>query len=297
MHQPTAPRIGRRPGARAAFIAIAITGILLATTAPSAPPVQLRTIEFGHGPTIVLVPSLGTGRMTWMPTARKLLAGHHVVLVDLPGHGDSPMPDPFSLEAAAEAVDQVVSRQSAESTIVVGQGVGGLLALMAASAHPAHQRGIVVVDLTLKSPLPIDDQMKGKFAEFMDQDYDTFLRLVFGHAGRDSMQSLAIHAMAAQVPPNTMKAYFRALVSVDGTHALRDLKTAVLPVFTEKMLPNASDWPAVSKQLGWAEVGSFTPRRIAGAGTLVASEQPDTLALAISDFSQRVTATPLSARP
>ena len=283
-----------RTVARAAVIALSLIGILLAASAPSAPPVQLRTIEFGTGPTIVLVPSLGTGRMTWMPTARRLLAGHHVVLVDLPGHGDSPLPDPFSLEAAAEAVDQVVAKQPAESTVVVGQGVGGLLALMAASAHPSHQRGLVVVDLALRSPLPIDDQMKGKFSEFMDQNYDTFLQLVFGHSGRDSMQSLSIHAMAAQVPPNTMKAYFRSLLNADGTHALRDLKTAILPVFTEHLLPKAEDWPAVSKQLGWADVGSFMPRRIAGAGSLVASEQPDSLALAISDFSRRVTASSLT---
>ena len=204
------------------------------------------------------------------------------------------MPDPFSLEAAAEAVDQVVSRQPADSTVVVGQGVGGLLALMAASAHPSHQRGLVVVDLTLRSPLPIDDQMKGKFAEFMDQDYGTFLKLVFGHSGRDSMQSLAIHAMAAQVPPNTMKAYYRSLLNADGRRALRDLKVAILPVFTEHMLPNESDWPAVSKQLGWADAGAFTPRRIAGAGVLVASEQPDSLALTLSDFAQRVTVAPLT---
>ena len=292
MQSPIAPARPQRAGA--AFAAVTLIGILLSTTAPSAPPVQLRTIEFGTGPTIVLLPSLGTGRMTWMPTARKLLAGHHVVLVDLPGHGDSPLPDPFSLEAAAEAVDQVVARQPADSTVVVGQGVGGLLALMAASAHPSHQRGLVVVDLTLRSPLPIDDQMKGKFSEFMDQNYGAFLQLVFSHSGRDSAQSLQIHAMAAQVPPNTMKAYFRALLNADGTHALRGLKIAILPVFTEHLLPKAEDWPAVSKQLGWADVGSFTPRRITGAGSLVASEQPDSLALVISEFSRGVTASSLT---
>jgi pimeloyl-ACP methyl ester carboxylesterase len=292
MHSSTPSRTGRRPRVGAAFVALSLLGILLATVAPSAPPVQLRTIEFGHGPTVVLVPSLGTGRMIWMPTARKLLATHHVVLVDLPGHGDSPLPDPFSLEAAAEALDQVVARQPSDSTIVVGQGVGGLLALMAASAHPAHQRGLIVVDMPLRSPLMIDDQMKGKFAEFMDQNYDAFLQLAFGHSGRDSMQSVAIHAMAAQVSPNTMKAYFRALLNADGSHALHDLRIALLPVFTEHVLASEQDWPAVSKQLGWAEVGSFTPHRISGAGVLVASEQPDSLALAIADFSQHVTPAP-----
>jgi len=286
MHRPAPPR-----GARLAGIAALSLLALIASATFAGAPVELKTIEFGKGPTVVLVPSLGIGRMNWMPTARKLLGGHHVVLVDLPGHGESPLPDPFSLEAAADAVDQVVAKQPADSTIVVGQGVGGLLALMAASAHPTHQRGLVVVDLTLRSPLPIDDQMKGQFTDFMDQNYDTFLQLVFGHSGRDSAQSLAIHAMAAQVPPNTMKAFFRSLVNVDATHALRDLKTPILPVFTEHLLPKAEDWPSVSKQLGWADVGNYTPRRITGAGTLVATEQPDSLALVISQFGEHVTAT------
>ena len=294
MHRRIASSSTRRALLGAGF-ALALAGLLFFSVAPAATPVELKTIEFGKGPTVVLVPSLGAGRMTWMPTARKLLAGHHVVLVDLPGHGESPLPDPFSLEAAAAAVDQVVAKQPADSTVLVGQGVGGLLALMAASAHPDHQRGLVVVDLTLRSPLPIDDQMKGQFNDFMEQNYDTFLGLVFGHAGRDSAQSLEIHAMASQVPPNTMKAYFRSLVNVDATHALRDLKTAILPVFTERMLPKAEDWPAISKQLGWADAGSFTPHRIGGAGALVASEQPDSLAIAIADFSQHVIATPIAA--
>ena len=269
------------------IFAVLITGIaLLATSiaAAAAAPVALKTTEFGSGPAIVLVHGLGSGRMSWMPTARRLLAGHHVVMVDLPGHGDSPLPDPFSLEASAEALDQVVARFKPESTVVVAQGVGGLIALMAASAHPEHQRGLVLIDVALKSPIPIQDQEKKQFENFMDQNYDVFLKMTYGQMGRDSAQSVTIHAMASQVAPNTMKVYFRALLSVDGTHALKELKTPMLVIFTERLLKTPGDWPASGKTIGWENAADFTPRRIAGAGMLVASEQPDTLASVIAAF-------------
>ena len=279
---------------KAALALLATLGLAAPAGAPrearAADAVALRTTEFGSGPTIVLLHGLGQGRLAWMPTARKLLSSYHVVMVDLPGHGDSPLPDPFSLEAAADAVDLVVSKQNPDSTIVAGTGVGGLLALMSASAHPAHQKGVVLIDAVLKSPVPIEDQQKKAFTDFMDQNYDQFLHMTFGRMGRDSAQSLAIHAMASQVPPNTIKAYFRALLNVDGMTALKNLKTPMLPVFTERLLASDKDWPSASKQVGWDDGQSYTPRRIGKAGVLVASEQPDTLAAVLAGFAGRALA-------
>src|SRR5262245_55140175 len=91
-------------------------------------PVVLKTTEFGRGPTVVLLHSVGLGRMVWMPTAKKLLANYHVVMVDLPGHGESALPDPFSLAACAEALDQVLAKQKPDSTVLVAHRFGGLIA-------------------------------------------------------------------------------------------------------------------------------------------------------------------------
>ena len=273
-----------------AVTALLAAAIALSASSVFADPVALKTTELGHGPTVVFVPGLGLSRTDWLPTARKLLGRYRVVLVDLPGNGDSPLPDPFSLEAAADAVDLVVSKQNPDSTIVAGTGVGGLLALMSASAHPAHQKGVVLIDAVLKSPVPIEDQQKKAFTDFMDQNYDQFLHMTFGRMGRDSAQSLAIHAMASQVPPNTIKAYFRALLNVDGMTALKNLKTPMLPVFTERLLASDKDWPSASKQVGWDDGQSYTPRRIGKAGVLVASEQPDTLAAVLAGFAGRALA-------
>src|SRR5262245_42677407 len=99
-----------------------------APLAADTPARALSVTELGKGPAIVLIPGLGSQRMQWMPTARKLLSNYHVVMVDLPGHGDSPMPDPFSFEAAAAQLDGVLAKQNPDSTIVVAHGAGGLIA-------------------------------------------------------------------------------------------------------------------------------------------------------------------------
>src|SRR6185503_776511 len=142
-------RLGGTPLNRFAPLAITAALLTLSALPLAAQAPALKTTEFGRGPTVVLVHGLGSGRMQWMPTARKLLAGYHVVMVDLPGHGDSAMPDPFTLNVAAAALDQVLARQKAESTIVVGQGMGGSIAVLAVQAHPEHVRGVIAIDATL----------------------------------------------------------------------------------------------------------------------------------------------------
>jgi pimeloyl-ACP methyl ester carboxylesterase len=131
---------------------------LAVATFAHADPVVLKTTELGHGPTIVFVHGLGASRNDWMPTARKLLARYRVVLVDLPGHGDSALPEPFSFAAVGEALDGVLARQNPDSTIVVGHQFGGRAALAALAAHPGRARGLVLLDVPLGIPVQVDDQ-------------------------------------------------------------------------------------------------------------------------------------------
>ena len=273
---------------------ILATAFLAATcVAPAlqaAGPVALKTTEFGRGPTVVLVHGLGGARMSWMPTARKLLGGHRVVMVDLPGHGESALPDPFSLSIAADALDRVLAGQKAESTVVVGQGLGGMLALLAASAHPERVKGVVVIDAATKFGMQIPDQQQRYFLSYLDEHYDEFLKGMYARAGRDSAQGVTLHAQAALVPAASMKAYLKALLNADASKALKGFKAAFLYVGTEKGWPADKDWPALAKQFGYEEPGSIAARRLANCGPMVMSEQPDSLAALISEFAAKAIA-------
>lgn len=273
------------------FLVSSLLALLLAAPVIADAPVVLKTTELGHGPTIVFVHGLGGARSSWLPTGRKLLGRYRLVMVDLAGHGDSPLPDPFSLEAAAEALDAVIARQNPDSTIVVGHALGGLISLMALSAHPGQAKGLILIDTQLKSPVPVADQEKRYVIDYMEQNYDAFLKAMFTRLGRDSTQGVTIHAIAAQVPPVTVKAYLRELLSVDATKPLKALKTPVQLLLTDRLYGKDKTWGAVAKQMGWEDTTITTPRRVSNAGYLVMSDQPDTLAAIIAEFATAKIAT------
>lgn len=273
----------------AALLAFAL---LLSVAPPvmAAPPVAPKTLELGKGPTIVLVHDLGGNRSVWMPTVRKLLGKYRVVMVDLPGHGESPAPDPFTFEAAAEALDLVLAKQNPDSTVLVGKGVGGMLALLDLKAHPGRVRGMVAIETPLKSSLKIDDQEIKYFQRMMDSNYDQVLKMIFSKAGKDSMQGVTIHATAAQVPPQTIKSYIGASLTGDATAALKSLQVPFLFVATDRLFKGGKSPGAALLALGYEDTTSVPMRRIADAGYLVMQDQPDTLAAVIADFTARALA-------
>ena len=184
--------------------AAACVGLLFAAE-PTAP-VVLKTTEFGHGPTVVLLHSVGSSRMVWMPTAKKLLAGHRVVMVDLPGHGDSPLPDPFSLQACAEALDVVLARQKPDSTVLVAHGSSGMVALREVQSHGDRVRGLILIDASTRFTMKIPEQQQQYFFGMLDTRYDEFLKQTTMSQGRDTTQGLELSAQAQQVPAASVKA-------------------------------------------------------------------------------------------
>jgi len=254
-------------------------------------PVTLKTTEFGHGPTVVLLHALGSGRMVWMPTARKLLAGHHVVMVDLPGHGDSPLPDPFSLASCAAALDQVLAKLPPDSTVLVAHGFGGLISLEEVKAHPDRVRGLIVIDGATKSMMKIPDQQQEYFLQMLDTNYENMLKMMMIRQGRDSTQGLELLATAQQVPPATVKAYIKAALNVDASGALKDMKPAFLFVGSSRLWPDTTTWAGVSKQLGYDVAGvTVNGRRVKDSAALIMKDQPDTLAAIIDQFAARAIA-------
>ena len=276
------------PGA-VLLTAVGLAGLLAG--AEPATPVTLKTTEFGRGPTVVLLHALGSGRMVWMPTAKKLLASHRVVMVDLPGHGESPLPDPFSLQACAEALDQVLAKQKADSTVLVAHGLGGLLALQEIQAHPDRVRGLIVIDAATRFPTPIPEQQQQYFFQMLDTNYDDILKSMMMRQGRDSTQGNELYSQAQAVPPATMKAYLKAVMNADVSPALKKMKPAFLFVASGRLWAADKDWPAVAKQMGFDDPTTIANHRVADCGSLIMKEQPDSLAAVIAGFTARAVAT------
>jgi pimeloyl-ACP methyl ester carboxylesterase len=266
-------------------VAAVFAASLLLPASPLAQSPPPKTTELGRGSTIVFVHGLGLTRTDWLPTARKLLGRHRVVLVDLPGHGETPLPDPFSFPAVGERLDLVLAKQHPDSTIVVAHQMGGRAVLAALAAHPGRVKGVVLLDVPVGLPIPIDDQQKKRFLDFMDQSYEVVAKNLFGSMGRDTTQSKDIWAVFSQTSPATVKAFVREGFYSDGNKDARAIKVPIQMLMSSRVWKADATPGSALKGFGWEDT-TMNVRRVPNSAYWLMKDQPDSLAAWIGAFAE-----------
>ncbi len=102
--------------------------------------------EAGAGPTLVFLHGAGDHAGTWANVAPKFTSRYRVVLVDLPGHGESsPATGPLQMSTMVRDLGGVLNTLACPC-IVVGNSLGGWLAMVEAVNAPEKFARIVAVD-------------------------------------------------------------------------------------------------------------------------------------------------------
>ena len=84
----------------------------------------------GRGPTLVLMHPLGADRHVWAPVAQRLNAQRELLMLDLPGFGDSdPLPRTPTPAALADEVERLLQTLRLDRPHVAGMSLGGWVAL------------------------------------------------------------------------------------------------------------------------------------------------------------------------
>ncbi len=108
---------------------------------------RLHVEQAGEGPPVVFLHGMGSSSATWAACMERLAPTHHVVAIDLLGHGSSPMPDDpalYTRDLALADIDEVLSILT--PAVLVGHSLGGYLALAHVATRPGVARGIVVLN-------------------------------------------------------------------------------------------------------------------------------------------------------
>jgi pimeloyl-ACP methyl ester carboxylesterase len=92
--------------------------------------------ECGAGAPVVLLHGLTGSRAYLRPFAERLARTHHVLALDLPGHGGSDMVEPFSFAAAARLMADAAGLLGVERPVVIGHSFGAPLAVAWAAERP-----------------------------------------------------------------------------------------------------------------------------------------------------------------
>jgi pimeloyl-ACP methyl ester carboxylesterase len=109
-----------------------------------APEISLDVVEQGDGPLVILIAGGFMDMDQWAPVADELSTSHRVVRYDQRGIGESDQPtEGYTVDQFAEDAVNLIKTLDAGPAMLVGNSLGGTVAMGAAFAAPELVRGIV----------------------------------------------------------------------------------------------------------------------------------------------------------
>ena len=100
----------------------------------------------GRGPVVLLIHGMAGSSRTWVPAMERLADRYTLIAPDLLGHGESAKPaGDYSLGAFASGLRDLLGLLEIERATVVGQSLGGGVAMQLAYQHPELCERLVLV--------------------------------------------------------------------------------------------------------------------------------------------------------
>lgn len=122
----------------------------------------------GAGPPIICLHAIGHGARDFEDLSRRLSPQYRVIALDFPNQGNSGADsEPASGKRYTEILSRFIDRLNLRSTTLLGNSIGGAVAIRYASLHPDGVKALVLCDSGgLRSPSGIDRIFIGGFVQF-----------------------------------------------------------------------------------------------------------------------------------
>ncbi|RJG14900.1 alpha/beta fold hydrolase [Massilia cavernae] len=99
-----------------------------------------------RGRPLILVPGVAGGAWVWQDTIRKFRGSHSVYVVTLPGFDGRARVPGNMMEAVQQSLRDLVTSRQLAKPVLVGHGLGGMIALAVAQDLPGLVGGVVSID-------------------------------------------------------------------------------------------------------------------------------------------------------
>ncbi|MCS6868690.1 alpha/beta fold hydrolase, partial [Thermus sp.] len=107
---------------------------------------KVHLVAQGAGRPLLALHGLGASWITWQPLFPLLTPRCRLIAPDLPGHGDSETFHPYRLDYATPWVEDLLNALDIPRIALMGNSLGGLIALRFALDHPQQVSHLILVD-------------------------------------------------------------------------------------------------------------------------------------------------------
>jgi pimeloyl-ACP methyl ester carboxylesterase len=190
---------------------------------------RLRVLRWGDpsAPPVLCIHGAGAHAYWWERIAPALAAAHHVIAVDLRGHGGSDHEESYLIEDFADDCSFVLDTLTHAPVALIGHSMGGRVASWIAAHQPDRAWALALLDARLGA-VPRERAEKwrgGRSGDAPPRHYATraealaAFRLTPPEAdvAADLRAELAAHAITQRPDGRWMMAFDRAVLALDGT--------------------------------------------------------------------------------
>lgn len=262
-------------------------------------PGALHVERYGHGGTpIVLLHGFGTCTFLWRHVAPALAeAGHTAYAIDLFGHGESDRtPDAdLGIAAQSEYLDAAMTALRLARAVVVGNDLGGDVALRLAATRPERVEKLVLINT------PAYDELPGRDITTLQRSTARFaFQVTRGVLGAAALLQAILEgsvARAEHMPPRLVARYLAPFAGHDGVNHLLALGAAIRRADIEDLALDEITAPTLVIRGGrdeWlsrdvaiqlsTDIPNASLVRLSGVARLVAEEDPEHLSELLLEF-------------
>lgn len=132
--------------------------------------IRTPVVEGGKGPPVILLHGPAGHALHWLRVIPLLVTTHRVIAPDLPGHGASETKE-GSLDPSQVIrwLDELITATCATPPIVVGQVLGGAIALRYAAAHGDRIERLVLLDTMGLAPFEPSPEFGAALHQYLSQ--------------------------------------------------------------------------------------------------------------------------------
>ena len=269
----------RRHTLIATMLLLAAASLAITTAAADEPAVENR----GENE-VVLIHTIGSSAACWDDVAARLSEFYDVRVYELPGHGDTPPIEDLTIDSAAAHLESWIAANGLVYPVVVGHGMGGLIAMRHAFSHPNDVKKLVLIDSAPRQFA--DKEQKLQVTEQLLENYDRFVASYYlNMSGIDSVAN----RMADQALRTDRASFTQLLMSsfdFDYTAELGISPIPLLVVGSGFFFPDSSSEGATETlgRLGFGAARTLNFKTMPNIGHFVMVEQPDFLSSVIVAF-------------